>query len=57
MEILVFYSFSLLQKKKTIDEIERDTYRLPRLISTQDTEAEACILPPEENVLLLAIWH
>lgn len=39
--------------------IERwsDTYRLPGLISSQDAETEACILPPKENVLLLAIWH
>lgn len=43
----------------TIDGILRwrNTYRLPGLISSQDTEAEACVLPPKENVLLLAIWH
>lgn len=34
-----------------------NTYWLPRLISTQYTEAKTCILPPKENILLLAIWH
>ena len=34
-----------------------ETHRISRFISTQYSEAKACILPPQEDVLLLRVWH
>lgn len=33
------------------------THRFSWLVASQDPEAEACILPPQEDVLLLEVWH
>lgn len=33
------------------------TYWFPWFISSQDPEAKACVLPPQEDVLLLGVWH
>lgn len=31
-------------------------HRLSGLVASQDPEAEACVLPPQEDVLLLEVW-
>lgn len=33
------------------------THWLSWLIPSKDPETEACILPPEKDILLLVIWH
>lgn len=33
------------------------TYRFSWFISSQDPEPEACVLPPQEDILLLRIRH
>lgn len=33
------------------------TYWFPGFISSQDSESEACVLPPQEDVLLLGVWN
>lgn len=38
-------------------EVYGDTHRFPGLIPAQDTEPKARVLPPQEDVLLLAVWH
>lgn len=34
-----------------------ETHRLPGLVASEDPEAEPCVLPPQENVLLLEVWN
>lgn len=34
----------------------RFAHRLSGLVASQDPEAEACVLPPQEDVLLLEVW-
>lgn len=33
------------------------THRLSWLVASEDPEAEARVLPPQEDVLLLEVWH
>lgn len=35
----------------------KETHRLSWLIASEDPEAEPCVLPPQENVLLLEVWN
>lgn len=32
-------------------------HRLSGLVASQDPKAEACVLPPQEDVLLLEVWN